>query len=401
MGDRRIRADEIPHTPTQCRAHLSLGGKSFPIVRPSCKSFKKNLAQVYEGIEDCLEVNVPESYVLKHPNGQVDSKTLLSIEGQVETVGEALSHIEIPLSLIPASHQESVRRVILKIRMQELLGRYEKRIKEQGAFVRAIDESPDCFLATSDEVNNARNLTAELLEESKKALQTLRAIDTEGRIRAREDRQKVLATGRSHNLLPYENLTDQERELLAFYVGGLFWRMRGGGLLDDPQGTQMTRHLFTLLPMRSLGLMAGGTIGRDAGTLIYFAVFKGWGMWMDMGRTKKLTEGDRYHDLVSMTNRGKYQVEEAAELLHKNGYDDTYLRMGGLQMGPCYDYSWEHLSAITIGADLKKPYSVFLEGPTSWGEFCAGAAISLGFVRSLLRGYDQSLVQYESETNRE
>ena len=101
-----------------------------------------------------------------------------------------------------------------------------------------------------------------------------------------------------------------------------------------------------------LGLFVARRLMAEQGGALWFeprpggglAVFDGWGDWMDMGSTPG--GEDKYFDLVAMTRRGHQQVKAAVDLLAQRSYDATPLLTGGLQMGPCYYYSFEKLQAF-------------------------------------------------------
>ena len=127
------------------------------------------------------------------------------------------------------------------------------------------------------------------------------------------------------NTLPFPSLTAAERRALAFWLGGIYWRMRGGGLI--PLGaTQDARWYFLEQPFTHIGELAGGQDGADAAFDIYLQIFEGWSDWQDMGNVQP--GGDKYADLVSMTSRGQRQVGSAVTLLGGRSYDTLALEHG-------------------------------------------------------------------------
>jgi hypothetical protein len=182
-------------------------------------------------------------------------------------------------------------------------------------------------------------------------------------------------------------LTDEERVLLSFYIGGIYWRARGAGLLaypPDPEQGTLRRLLYVRYPFQLVGDLTGGVDADGVGNSILIDENWGWDEWWDMGTNPG--SADQYSDLVGMTQRGKRGVDLARPQLEGRGYDVRSLVAGGLQMGPCYYYAWEELADFRLGEDLQDPYMWFIEWPTSVGEFCAGAALGEGLARTLLWG---------------
>jgi hypothetical protein len=341
-------------------------------------------ARLADSSRACLEVEFAETYVLRHPPGQVSDDVVATLEGEVALAGEALSHMDVPLGVLPAGFLETTRGILQKVRYEPLLRAIDVELTDYAAARQTLASSASCFDASAAADLDARlqALTAELTE-VRGQLQTVVAL---GYRQANADRSAVEQRGRLRGELAVPSLSDAEREFIAFWLGGVYWRMRGQGLVLEPDGTQETRRYYLLEPFRRIGEIAGGQEGYDAAFDVYLRIFEGWGDWMDMGRTPG--GGDRYHDLVGMTDRGKYQVGAAASGLGGLGYDPTALYAGGLQMGPCYFYGWEMLADFTWGTDPapQPPYDVFMDGPTGVGEVCTGAAIALGFARVLLNG---------------
>jgi hypothetical protein len=91
-------------------------------------------------------------------------------------------------------------------------------------------------------------------------------------------------------------------------------------------------------------------------------------------------------DTIGMANRGLLQVTDIAKELEQEGFDGSLVRLGGAQMGACYNFSAERLSQIAVHPHPPKPFEGFLEGFTAWGELCTGMAISLGTTEALLKG---------------
>jgi hypothetical protein len=218
------------------------------------------------------------------------------------------------------------------------------------------------------------------------------AVIADGTAQASQDLACLSSRARSRPALPFPTLTDAERKFVAFWLGGTYWRMRGGGLL--PLGsTQNARTYFCERPFRRIGELAGGAVGEQIGYQMYLNIFDGWGEWMDMGTTAG--GQDLYEDLVQMTDRGRHQVADgpllgtqssAVKYLTDHGYDPTALYAGGMDMGPCYLYGLDPLSGFRYADQLQAPYGPFIEAFTAVGEFCTGASIGLGMATALLDG---------------
>jgi MYXO-CTERM domain-containing protein len=211
----------------------------------------------------------------------------------------------------------------------------------------------------------------------------------------------LAAHGRTRGALPFPALTAEERKFVAFWLGGITWRMRGGGLIPLGQ-TQKARTYFCEKPLRRIGDLAGGAKGEEAGHRVFLNIFDGWGDWMDMGTTPG--GQDLYEDLVQMTDRGRQQVADAPSpvpgipipglgltsavtYLDKENYDTTALTTGGLDMGACYAYALGALSDFRYADTPMAPYNgSLIEGFTAIGEFCTGASIALGLTETLLGG---------------
>ncbi|HEY8078300.1 MAG TPA: hypothetical protein VIF62_29430, partial [Labilithrix sp.] len=205
---------------------------------------------------------------------------------------------------------------------------------------------------------------------------------TDGEAAHQHDEVCLAAHSRTRTALPF-GLSDDDRRFIAFWLGGTYWRMRGGGLM--PLGsTQAARWDFLEQPFTRIGELTGGKDGTDAAFDIYLAVFEGWSDWMDMGETQP--GGDKYYDLVGMTARGARQVQSASQTLASRGYDVADLGAGGLGMGPCYFWGHEQLKPFRYADQMSPPYGAFIEGFTAVGEWCSGATIALGFAKTLLRG---------------
>ncbi|MEQ8347897.1 MAG: hypothetical protein RIB84_02185 [Sneathiellaceae bacterium] len=352
-----------------------------PPVGATCRGLAAATASVLaQGAASCADLAHPERFVMARRPGEVGLGDLGTIPGLIAVAGRALAEASFPASLADAVGIDRLRRVIGKIRLPALA-------RDAAAFDRAAGHLADRLQAPGaagcGPAPALRSLAA--LRSRVAALLAERVrIDAMGQAAVAAEEAALRAAGRERAPLPYPGVTAPERAELSMLLGGVYWRMRGGGLLQEPASTQTTRVYYNALPMAAIGFLNGGAEGWAAGLAIFSRIFEGWGSWMDMGRTPG--GADALADLQGMTARGARQVGIAAPLLASGGYDTAWLEAGGLHLGPVYYFAWERLGHLRIGADLAPPLQPFLEGPTAWGEALGGAAISYGFARSLLAG---------------
>ncbi|MCC7111947.1 MAG: hypothetical protein IT382_21815, partial [Deltaproteobacteria bacterium] len=277
------------------------------------------------------------------------------------------------------------RRVIAKVRYQTLREEASTRRAAYAAAELALESHAACFNSAGALALAAslRDLDAELGD----AEAQLEELYAEGLEQAERDRQALASQGRHRAALPHPALSDAERELLALYLGGIYWRMRGEALLAYPDSGLLRRLLYTQYPFQVIADLSGGSAGADLGRDIFIHETWGYYEWMDIGRNPG---NDKYSDLVDMAKRGKRTLTLAAPHLQERGFDTAPLYAGALQMGPCYFYAWERLwepaRYFRVGEDLADPYVWFLESPTAHGELCTGGALGVGLARALLRG---------------
>ena len=353
-----------------------------------CETAEKLAMAAFEDkkLKTCYHVEFPESYVYEHsPLGYVDLNTVSSLEKLISFAGEALTHVDYPSGLLPSDFMSVTREVIAKLRYQALKTEIADRIKAYNAGLAQLQASASCFdkAGLAAFASTVNGLVAELNAVEKH----LDGIHGAGVAQAALDLKALQAQGRTRASLPFPALTDRDRELLAFYIGGIYWRMRGAGLIavpPDPGQGLLRRLYYTQYPYQLIAEMAGGTTdAQGVGFNIFVQENWGYADWFDMGTSPG---NDKYADLVDMTIRGKVATALVAPQLKQRGFDVTALVAGGLQMGPCYYYIWEELPGFKLGPDLQFPYMQFLECPTASGEFCTGAALALGLARTLLRG---------------
>ena len=374
--------------PVLCQLHASFNVPSL-VVEPasaSCTQAEQTIAAAFaDNATACLEVEFPETYVFRHPAGQVPAGTVESFAGLIALAGEALRHLDYPTALLPDDFMPTARSVIAKLRYATLTSQIDARRAAYDQALAQLQSSAACFAPTISATFAAD--VADLHAELDALAQALDDLYAAGLTRAALDREEVVQRCRLRQQLPHPALTDRERTLLSFYVGGIYWRMRGAGLIaypPDPEQGLLRRILYVKYPYQAIADLTGGGDGAGVGDSILFDENWGWDEWWDMGTTPG--SADKYSDLVGMTNRGKRGVNVVTPQLAERGYDTRALVAGGLQMGPCYYFAWEQLASFRLGEALADPYMWFIEWPTSIGEFCAGAALGMGLARTLLLG---------------
>ncbi|MBK8012444.1 MAG: hypothetical protein IPK13_13925 [Deltaproteobacteria bacterium] len=370
-------------TPTRCAHHASF---VFPSMlrtpaSPACAAVEDELKTAFGEAPECLDIEFPERFVRALPPADVTLNVVSSIEGLIGLIGEALTHFDMPEGLVPPWFMPTARDIIAKLRAERLLAAAETRRAQYAAALAAAGANAGCFDASA--LARFQQDASTLERELSQAASDLERLVADGLAQAERDRQRVLAAGRDRRVLPYPSLTDRERELLAAYLGGFTWRMRGRGLVEGPTGTQSKRLYFTLRPFNAIGELVGGEDGDSAGVGLALGLLRGWGDLTDMGHTPG--ENDEFSDLVDLTDRGLYQISYTEPDLRDQHYDTKAFIAGGLQMGPCYDYPWL-FATLYIGLELADPYVIFIDGPGASGEFCAGAALGLGLAKTMLEG---------------
>jgi hypothetical protein len=405
---------------TACPQHLAFAlpqGSLLAAGAPSsCSTAEATVRTALADLNACVDVGEPERYVLASliPFGTplsaipgiTDAHTQ-TIEDQIAFAGAGLSLQPIAEGVLDATWVPTVRSVLWKLRTSA----YQQRLQQgRAAYAQALSAlgTASCFDGTL--AAQVQQLDGELAALSAFVTNLV----NDGTARAAVEQQCLGARGRTRPALPFPALTDEERQFTAFWLGGVYWRMRGGGLL--PTGmTQTARRDFMRRPFTEIGRMANGTAtaSNAAGAMWCVLGGDGWSSWMDMGLSQ--TPGDppadrqdMYEDLVDMTNRGweeagvldlnavgfcasqlEFSINKtAAQYLSDDGYDTTELLAGALSMGPCYLYGLNPMNGFTYytHAAAMPPYDSFMEGFTTHGEFCAGATLALGFTRSLLNG---------------
>ena len=371
-----------PTTPVLCKRHDAFTVPAILLPNPSaaCTSADASLRAQLANLGACDAVEQPERYALAY-NPNEARNDVGNVEDLIGLAGQGLSLTPVPDGLLPEDFVPTMRTIVDKVRHDKLV---QGLAGARGAYAQAKSlgaSNAGCFDPAALAALSASidGLTAEL--DAAQAL--LDKQDADGNATRMQEERCLAAQSRVRNTLPFPSLTAAERKALAFWLGGIYWRMRGGGLI--PLGaTQDARIYFLLNPFTRIGEVTGGQDGSDAAFDIYLQIFEGWSDWQDMGNVQP--GGDKYADLVSMSSRGGRQVGSAVSLLGPRGYDTLALDTGGLHMGPCYFYGYYPLGWFRWATQLTAPYSAYMDGPTAIGEFCSGASMALGFAETLLAG---------------
>lgn len=396
-------APAVVRTPVRCALHASFKKPSLLLASPPplCDVQQNTALGAFDAakLKLCGYVEFPESYVYdqKLPS-LILPTTTADLDVLIAILGEALTHPTYPVNLIDPSFLPQARKIIGKVRYSKLKTELAARKAEYQSALAKLQASSQCF--DPAKLATFAATVGKLVAELSAVEQDLDGIYSAGLVQALADRKAIEAKGRMRADLPYPALTDRERELLAFYVGGVSWRIRGGGLISEkliPLGLALT---FVGPPYQLIGDIAGGSEGKDVGFPIYVDENAGYYKWYDMGTDPG--SNDKYSDLVEMTNRGKGSTNLVRPVLEKRGFDIRHLVAGGLMMGPCYFYIWEEMPKFVVGPSCSPPpgyplppnspgclsgdYVQFLEWPTASGEFCTGGALALGLVKTLLLG---------------
>lgn len=378
-----------------CEQHKNFNLSKVPKPRPLCLPAKAILKETFQArhfVRHCQETYQPEMFAQDIAEGELQESKMDHLPTLVQTVIKPLSYIPLADNLAPQPLLEKMRMLLTKIRMDELLRNVKEKKKLYDQAINILN-SDHCFSQSDSDLKNLQydlqNLKAEMTQAENYLLQ----LDSEGRKQATADRARIEASGKQRARLPYPNLSDADREFITMYLSGIYWRLRGGGILADPNGTQKTRIFYTWMPMKALAKLNGGEMMNSMGFYMFMRLLKGYAEFWDMGTDPG---HDKYWDLNKMTERGSFQVKSAGKFLDSLGYDTSALRAGGLQMGACYLYPREaNLTRLPYAGHTHSslpvpgsPYVAALAGPTEWAEVCFGMAIGLGMARSILGGHN-------------
>ena len=374
-----------PLTTAMCTAHAAFSIPTILTANPTatCTAADASIRADLTDLGACQDVEFPELYVLAYDpaNAEAQTDNIVDMIGQA---GQAWTHAAAPQQgLLPDDWIPTMRVILDKLRNDALVAHLTTAHQSYDSAISALAANSTCFDPTA-----AAQLTASLqaLDAELDARSAyLAQIAAAGTATANQENVCLAAQSRVRNPLTYPTLTRAEREWLAFWVGGTYWRMRGGGLIPLP-GTQDARWYFVDQAYSQLGSMLGGQDGIDVAFQLYLPLLLiGWSDWQDMGNAPG---ADKYDDLVSMSSRGEQQVDGGASLLSGRGYTTLDLTVGGLQMGPGYYRGYYPMQGDTYAQELEPqpPYSDGICGPTCIGEFSMGASMMLGLAHTLLDG---------------
>ncbi len=368
-----------------------------------CQNIYAQIQAAVENRTACADAAEPERYVLDYPPGVVDDSNTDTVLDLIGVMGSTLAQFP-PLydGLLPDDFVPRLRDILRKLRYDQLMPLLNGQL---AAFLNArnlIADNAACFVPAKRELAEER--IDILIAEAAALRDRIEDLRISGETEYHKEKLRLGAISRARNELPYPSLTQADREFLAFWLGGLYWRLRGGGIIKL-DGTQEARRLGLRRPFNVLGEIAGAAHGKEAADGIYCEIFQGWGEWFDMGTTPG--GEDKYYDLVKMTQRGFEQIETAVagssvlnlctipdppfvlEIggLNQKNYDTTELIAAGLTMGPCYYFPWDQLLGWVWANDMPSPYIQAIDGPTAIGEICIGGSLALGLTRVLLNGW--------------
>lgn len=375
-----------PSMPLLCARHAAFSLPAFEAdAGASCDAAKTQLAGLVTDLSACSLVEEPERYVTSYQPSKVRDE-LGNLEDLVGVAGEALTHMGLPAQgVLPTDFVPTLRRILLKVRQDTLSQQLTQTRGRLAQASQVVMQHSECFdaalagelLALDGEVVSAAALVAQ--------------VSSQGQAAAAHENVCLAAKGRVRATLPFPSVTEDERRFAAYWLGGLYWRMRGGGLI--PLGkTQDARKYFAGDAFARIGELVGGADGADLSQQFpCMLAGYGWSQWQDMG-----TNGtDKYADVVGFSDRGRRQVmgdllcifqQSATQLLTSRGYDSTPVIAGALQFGPGYYYAYYPNAAFRWGESVGAPYSGFIDWATASGEFTAGAGIGLGLAKALLAG---------------
>lgn len=394
-----------PRDDESCANHDSF---LMPSILPDgsstqCQNTFNNIKSSLSNLDGCRGAAEPEMYVLNYPPGVVNDSNTNTVLDLIGIMGSTFTQFP-PLydGVLPEDFVPRLRNILRKLRYGELIFPLNFQIDSFKNGLNLLAANEECFV---EEGRKQLKYDIEAIISEATALRDhIEKLKSDGEKEYNKEILRLGAISRLRNELPYPSLTQSDREFLAFWLGGLYWRLRGGGIIKLG-GTQDCRRLGLRRPFNVIGEFAGAAHGKEAADGIYCEIFSGWGEWFDMGTTPG--EDDKYYDLVKMTNRGYEQIRTAVsgtsalntctipdapfvlniDGLSKKNYDTTELTAAGLTMGPCYYFPWDQLYPWFWAYDMPPPYIQAIDGPTAIGEVCIGGTLGLGMVRVLMKGW--------------
>jgi hypothetical protein len=350
------------------------------LVRGALEKFEKLNESGAKSLKDpiassCQFAENPEFVFVKNRLVELSFFGFSDVSSMIEFLLTALRLQNLPLVFSDSVDAQALQTALFKVGYSQIKSRWSESQKAIEVVLSKIKAGSEEDSALRRLLGDHQNLFGRIME-----------FNALGKKQYVEDHRKVEAQGRRRDPLPYDNLSDSHRRVLTEYLSGAFWRLRGGGLVDKPSGTQATRYHFTQVVMNRLAELNGGSGAvRHGDHHFQNLIFKkGWGVWMDMGRTPG--EGSEASDLFYMTHRGVDQVASIVENMDQERFDSDPVLLSGLQMGICYLFSWERLGSLKLSEGAQTPFAPFMDGPTAWGEWCVGSALGRGMSESFLRG---------------
>jgi hypothetical protein len=373
-----------------CGRHV--GAVNVPVVSANCSSLQVSVDTAFANISKvCRDVETPEKYMLELPAYTNFDEKLFTRNGLmslIETAGQSLLQHQWPQGMISQEMADRGRSILLRLRYETLKKQIDDQQNRYYSILSHIAGSPNCI---SGNVAAVKTTVEGLSTELSAASNYLNQVYAAGLAQAQADQAKVASQGRIRDPLPYPALTDSDREWLSFYVMGVYWRIRGGGLFANI-GTQTRRSVFAKFPIEKLvelncGTKCNSSVRGIGGKMKLKLQLKGWGEWADMGTWQGEGAQDRFHDLTFMTWRGEYQVDNSVTALTSAKFNGAPFYLSGLQMGATYWYpTVTGMKFIIYGPNGDRP-TALTNGPWSMGEVFQGATMGLGLARSLLQGH--------------
>lgn len=374
-----------PTTPTLCVATDAFTIPTLLGASPTsaCTAADAMIRAQLADVSACDLVDRPELYVLGYDasNPESDCDTL---EHLIGLAGEGFAKAGAPPDgILPPDFVPSLRSVIAKLRHDTLAAQLAAAKATYAQALATLQANAACFDAGA--VASLTTGIGALTKEVGAASLSLEELESAGIAANAQENLCLAAKSQARSTVLFPALTKAEREFVAFWLGAVYWRMRGGGLI--PLGsTQDARSYFLQQAFTHIGELLDQPDAASVANAFYLqVVVDGWGDWQDMGRTPG--GGDKYADLVSMTERGQRQAQAGINVLQPLGWDTSELMTGGLQMGPGYFWVYEAAPDFRYALGLPSPpYSGYIDAPTAVGEFNIGAALELGLAHTLLAG---------------
>jgi hypothetical protein len=362
-----------------------------PSVSPTCASLDVAMQAVFANKQKvCRDIETPEAYMSELPpySGYDEKRfTANGLMSLIETAGQQLLGHKWPAGMISQEMADRGRTILLRLRYTTLIKKVTEQQARYQAVLTQLAANPNCV----PNANNVRANIQALATELAGAGSYLERVYQAGLKQALADQAKVVANKRMRDSLPFPALTDADREWLSFYVAGVYWRIRGGGIFPNI-GTQTRRSVFAKFVFEKLadlncGLKCDSSVKDIGGKMRLKLQLKGWGEWADMGTWQGEGAKDRFNDMTFMTWRGEYQVDSSVKALESAKYNSAPFFLSGLQMGSTYWYPTVTGMKVPIyGPPTFSGAEALSNGPWPLGEIFQGATMGLGFARSLLQG---------------